>query len=571
MRRTIRGFCSLLLAGQVACTSGVDSEPTPIPSASSTPALETPVPTLPELTPTLQASPIVTPTAVPVPPPCGLVVQGVPASVSLGTGLDGAIFALEGQPLELQVTCASGKPATDFELKAEALPPGAVLEPASWGLEWTPAGDQAGLWVLPLTATSRADPQTSETVDLQISVADNPAGVDQVPVDPTLYLEEWGVPVMHLQPSGALSEAYVATTITWRGQSILAELKLRGASSLYYAKNSYLLRFPEELELDLNAEGLGTKRRLVLTSTFDDNSYVRQKLAFDTWRDLASFWEDERLTVRTFFVVVYLSGTYHGLYLASDHVDDEFIRQMGLDKTGNVYKAVNHDANFYLTNASGYPKYTLHDGYEKKEGTPVEGEDTAFADLDALVAFAGTATHSAFMRQVDFWMHQSEFMDWFLFVHFIAADDSGGKNAYLYNLPSEQEFRYCPWDFNHAFGQAWETSRVPADSYNDFIWTNAIFAHFQNDAAASDVLWSRLQAELATGPLSCASLREKVDAYYAQIGSAAQRDWGVWAESYYAYWSWSRNGSDWTDFEQERALLYQWLEDRCVYMNAVHG
>lgn len=124
---------------------------------------------------------------------------------------------------------------------------------------------------------------------------------------------------------------------------------------------------------------------MILTSTFDDTSYVRQKLVYDLWKAMAEFQNEHRLTPATFFAVVYINGVYQGLYVAvsdlppilslyltlfyailtpfyssftqfysaftqCDRIDDEFIRHHDLPSgEGNMYKAVNHDANFYLT------------------------------------------------------------------------------------------------------------------------------------------------------------------------------------------------------------------------------
>ena len=52
-------------------------------------------------------------------------------------------------------------------------------------------------------------------------------------------------------------------------------------------------------------------------------------------------------------MVVYLDGVYFGLYTMTDHIDDELMQASGLLETGNLYKAINHDANFRLTNANG--------------------------------------------------------------------------------------------------------------------------------------------------------------------------------------------------------------------------
>ena len=86
---------------------------------------------------------------------------------------------------------------------------------------------------------------------------------------------------------------------------------------------------------------------MVLITSFDDISYVRQKLVYDLWAEMADFQDVHRLTPRTFFAVVYINGEYQGLYTGCDRIDDEFVRHMGFeDGEGNLYKAVSHDANF---------------------------------------------------------------------------------------------------------------------------------------------------------------------------------------------------------------------------------
>ena len=57
------------------------------------------------------------------------------------------------------------------------------------------------------------------------------------------------------------------------------------------------------------------------------------------------------------------------------------------------------------------------------------------------------------LSEADDWFSLDEFMDWFLLVHFSLAEDSAGKNAYLYNDPLSGRFMYAPWDFNQAWGQ----------------------------------------------------------------------------------------------------------------------
>jgi spore coat protein CotH len=349
------------------------------------------------------------------------------------------------------------------------------------------------------------------------------------------------------------------------GHTYAGEMKIRGAASASYPKNSYTLRFPDE-DLDASAVGLGNKDHLVLITTFDDNSYVRQKLAYDVWMAMADHAGADRMTPRTFFAVVYRDGEYWGLYTACDRIDDHFAQEMGLSRDGNLYKSVNHDANFYRTNSGGGTKATLHDGYEKKEGDPPQGAVGAFDDLDALVAFSADHDDATFWAEAPGWFRVDEFADWFLLVHYIAADDSGGKNAYLYNDPDNPEFRYCPWDMNHSFGQGWYVYRVDPDTNNDFTWTNGIFAHLQHQPQASAELWQRFDDLRDSGPLQPPWFVDTLDDYYALIDVSARRDWAVWSGQYQSYWG----GYNTNDYPAEQAYLRDWLDERDHWMSVYH-
>ncbi len=476
----------------------------------------------------------------------------------------------EGDGIELRFDCSSGAARERFRASLTGMGPGATFDGASWTALWLTGLADGGRHDVLLTVRSREAEEQGldllpEVAVATLWVADAYDDPGNAPVDPAAYTEEWGLPVIHLAPAGGLSEEYVPAQVTFMGHSYDAEMKLRGAASLSYPKNSYTLRFGDE-DLDASSVGMGNKDHLILITTFDDNSYVRQKLAYDLWIAMADHAGAQRLTPRTFFAVVYLDGEYWGLYTACDRIDDHFAQEMGLSRDGNLYKSVNHDANFYRTNASGGTKSTLHDGYEKKEGDPPEGQEGAFDDLDALVAFSADSDDQTFHDQAPSWIRVDEFADWFLFVHYIAADDSGGKNAYLYDDPEDLEFRYCPWDMNHSFGQGWYTYRIDPDTYNDFIWTNGIFAHLQHHPQDSADLWQRFGDLRADGPLRVTWFLDAVDGYYRLIDPSARRDWDVWGAEYQSYWG----SSNTNDYQAERAYLVDWLVARDTWMTQYH-
>jgi hypothetical protein len=505
---------------------------------------EPPDPTTPEIPPV--ADPSSAPAGVSVEAPAGLC-QPV---------IDVAPHALEGDVVTATVRCESG------------------LDPAVLGVTWAgpslvPSGDvatwatglyDAGNWQILAAVASGGE--LPETAVASVSVADAWDDPKNIPVDPASYTEEWGVPVLWLDPAGPLSESYTRMDAWWQGVEYSGQMKIRGAASVAYPKNNYTLEFdPISLQLD----GTSDKDHLVVIGNFDDNSYVRQKLVFDTWAGMAAASGEARLTPRTFFAVLYLDGEYLGLYTAVDHVDDEFLAEMGLDPSGDLYKSVTHDANYYLTNSYGSPKATLHDGWEKKDDGPA-GD---FDDLDQLTSWSAGVTDADFAAQVGSWLPVTEFGDWFLLVHHLAADDSAGKNAYLYDPPTGPTWwRYAPWDFNHALGQTWQTERESATVYNDFIWNNGIFGHIEREPGLSTDLWDRYRAYRDPGgPLNLATESAEIDAYTAQIDDEARRDWGKWEADYRSYWGWR---DDIVDYDGEIAYVRQWIADRDTYMAGLH-
>ena len=273
----------------------------------------------------------------------------------------------EGDVITIDLACSSNADPALFTPSIYTSTHDFGLDLSTWTAVLETDTADAG-WVELVFMVTGADLPETATVELWIADAWQAEG--NTPVDPETYTREYGLPVLHVTSDEPLSDVYSTGAGWFDGSRYDLEIKWRGAASLGYPKHSFTLKFPDpdENHLDASEWGLSNKDHLVLVSTFDDNSYIRQKLVYDMWSDIETVWAAERLVPRTFFLVLYLEGQYHGLFLAIDHVDNQFADQMGLNRAGNLYKSVNHDANFRRTNNAGAPKATLHDGYEKKEG-----------------------------------------------------------------------------------------------------------------------------------------------------------------------------------------------------------
>jgi len=167
-------------------------------------------------------------------------------------------------------------------------------------------------------------------------------GCEELP-STALPEEEDGLRVFHLflAPSLPEEDGDQQARLVYRGRCSPVEAKVRGNTSLAFPKHSYTLAFPPSalFEDPLLGGGFTGRHKLVLISPFNDNSYLRSRLAFTLWNRMSP----EHLQVKTGSVVLYLNGKYWGLYTAADHVDRELLAAQGLDAAGELFKA-NGDA-----------------------------------------------------------------------------------------------------------------------------------------------------------------------------------------------------------------------------------
>lgn len=459
-----------------------------------------------------------------------------------------AVFGNEGESLSWRVGCAE---APDAVLSPVTLPDGATW--ADGTLSWTPGLDQGGQYDVAFGATQAG---LSAEASGTVWVADAWADPANVKVDPMVYTHEFGVPVMHLEvPPDANYDTDVASSVVWLGHRYTIGLQYRGASSSYYPKHSFVLAFDKDDKFD--APGWKSRRNLNITSTFDDTSYVRQKLCYDLWSDLS----DTHPRFQTAMVALYLNGVYEGLQLITDHIDGEWWEDNGGREDANLYKAVDHSANLDLR-YGGRRKSSLHAGYEKKAGDAAD-----WSDLDELVSFVATSDDTTFTTTLDSWVSRDDFMNWWVFVRFVDGADSAGKNSYLYHDPLDPSgvWRYTPWDFNDSLGQDWQSIDVAADDAEDFTGNNRFFERALADATLGAEMNARMSAAL-DGPWAKDALLARFDAEIAAIDPEARRDYARWRPQLQSYWGWT---GDLRDFDGEVAYVRTYLGARWDYMRSV--
>jgi spore coat protein H len=483
-------------------------------------------------------------------------------------GAGGPFFLTEGGSIRIGLECATGAALPAEQLEFTNLPPNASFDPASGALTFTPGLDQAGVYALAIAISGASD-----TGQIAVQVADRFDAPGNVRVNPATYTEEFGLPVLHLVTDPAINDQdYLPASITYRGHSFQGALaKYRGTASSAYPKKSFTLKFAKDDRFGdpSRAPGFVDKRRITVTTTFDDNSNLRARLAFELWNRLGL----DHVQVQTYSAVVYLNGEFAGLYTVTDHVDDNLMKDNGLAEEGNLYKARTHDANFRLTRADDpqLPKESLSEGFTKEEGTPLAGEPGANADLEDFVNWVATSTPDAFRAELGSRVVQREYEDWWLLVSLIIAGDSAGKNSYHYRDPAapaaDSRFHVIPWDFNDAFGQTFyndHAGREAARDPEELAEYNRLFERLLEEPSTRASISSRFRSVLAN-EWEVGSVLQAFDTWAAENESVAQRDESKWAAIYAEYFA-SARSTPITTHAEELAYMRQWIIERWAFV-----
>ncbi len=526
------------------------------PSAGEEVSAPTEVTAPPSTSPTSPPTSGTTPT--PDTPPAGSEQPPAPPApaVCAPTGA-GPYWLEEGEALTVPLRCGTGHTAAGLRFTVSPLPPGATVDEAAGVLRWTPSKGQAAVWNL-----SVLERGTGETGALKLGVAvrlQSPGSVQTV--DPSTYTEEYGLPVFHLSFEGTLTAGgYRPVQLVYRGKRYTLEAKYRGATSSVFPKRNYTFKFAKgELFNEPEAAGgaFSERKRLVLISPFNDNSYMRPRLAFDLWNRMSA----DHVQIKTFSAIMYVNGRFWGLFTVADHVDDDLMERHGLPKTGDLFKATEADANFSRTSKNGAAKASLQVGFEKQEGTPKDGQAGAYDTLNALTAFVADSDEATFAAKRAEWLHPNDYEDWWIFNTAILGTDSAAKNAYHYFDPATRApWRFIPWDLDASFGQLWDTRRIDSGALPNFTTDNRLFAHLLATPQLSTPLRERYRTMLG-GALGKQQVLALIDGYARELRIPAARDEARWRAQYLAFERWG-DRTDFTTHEQEVAYLREWVEAR---------
>jgi hypothetical protein len=293
-----------------------------------------------------------------------------------------------------------------------------------------------------------------------------------------------------------------------RGPLLGGRVRLRGNTALYRATNQKKY-YRVELDRPHDVPGIGRTRLLFLTSGWRDVTLVRERLAYDLFRDFSAPGAP-RYAPHVQPVELVVNGDYKGVYNLTDRVDADLL---GFGKRAGgepavLYKAFGAHAGF---------KHFVRDAYLQK--LPEWREGGHWGPLEELVGFVAAANPEEFGDGVARRIDIDNVVDFEILLAFTANFEGENYNLYFARGSGPHaRFFIVPWDYDMTF-------HVPGVPSNGLIRR----LHHDLPGYSRRVLarWRSLRA----GLLSETAVAERIDGLARELADAAERNYRRWPNS----------------------------------------
>lgn len=214
-------------------------------------------------------------------------------------------------------------------------------------------------------------------------------------------------------------------------------IRIRGNTSRESAKKSFKLSFNTFKERGK----FYSLEKLNLNGEHNDPSIVRSKLCWDIFNKIGM------ISSRAAHAAVYINGSYFGLYISVEHIDDEFIQKNFDDNTGNLWKCL-YGADLTTLNTDNTSAYTLKTNEEVND----------YSELDTLTKVINNTTLNNFDAIIEDYFNVTEFLKSQAIDVIVGSWDDYSvlsNNYYLYHNPQDDIIHWIPYDYDNTFGIDW--------------------------------------------------------------------------------------------------------------------
>lgn len=223
-------------------------------------------------------------------------------------------------------------------------------------------------------------------------------------------------------------------------------VRLRGNTSLTAPKKSFKIDFNDAVP----GQDFYGLEKMNLNANQNDPSLLRAALSWHIIRETGLPGS------RTSFVRLEINGDYMGLYVNTEHFDDDFIKARYQYDQGNLYKCLWPATLHDLGSDPDLYKYELYGRrvYELKTNTDVDD----YTDLAHFIDVLNNASDADFPCAIEQVFNVPSFLQTLALDVLTGNWDgyAGNKNNfYLYLNPQNGRFEYIPYDLDNTWGIDW--------------------------------------------------------------------------------------------------------------------
>ncbi len=223
--------------------------------------------------------------------------------------------------------------------------------------------------------------------------------------------------------------------------------RLRGNTSLHSAKKSFKISF--------NSFVSGQKyfglEKMNLNGEHNDPTIMRSKLSWEICRAF------NVVSSRANFAALYINNQYYGVYINTEHIDEEFADLRFGNQDGNLYKCLYPADLGFISNDPNSYKFSGGDGeraYDLK--TNIETDD--YSDLAHFIDVLNNTPSSEFYQALDEVLNVNSYLR-YLVIEVITGHWDGysvnKNNYYLYHNTQTDKFEFIPYDMDNTYGIDW--------------------------------------------------------------------------------------------------------------------
>lgn len=353
-----------------------------------------------------------------------------------------------------------------------------------------------------------------------------------------------------------------------------ALIRVRGNSSRYFEKKSYLLRFTDEEGSyeDHRVMGMDAHYEWALHGPYLDKSLIRNYM----WYNIAGEMMDYAPNVR--FCEVILNGEYQGLYLMTETITN------GEDSRVNVSEPIDNSTStgyvlrldqgsrtdlknidnftYYAYRISRRNHLNINIEYPRSGVLTQEMADAIEQELSDFEKALYSFDHDDRIYGYQNWVDVESFADYFILNEFTQNYDAGYLSTFLYK-DIGGKYHMAVWDFNNACGNymdlaAWE----PGFQMQDTLWQWMLTKDEDYCQRIIDRyrMWRK-------SFLNEDYLMNYIDETIAYLGPAVERNFEVWGYSFEDYRPLEPDSRNPDSFEDAVEQLKTFICDRGSWMD----